>query len=145
MNTKTYLQQYRNLTNKVRRYHERVEQIQDTLKAVNLDGLPKGGNISDPTAKAALSLAILREELTAAEVEAEIMAQTIADQIEAVPCEKSRELLFCRYILLMKWEDVARALDRFRPYQNYEVKHVVGYMHKKALDEFGEVLKKWPT
>ncbi len=141
MNTKQYLQQYRNATNKANRYRERIAQIESTLLSVNLDGQPRGGGLGDPTMRAAVSLATLKEELKAAEVEAQTLAQTIADQIERVPDEKSRELLFCRYVLLMKWEDVARALDKFRPYQEYELKHVIGYLHRKALADFGEVIK----
>lgn len=143
MNAKKYLQEYRNATARVRRYRERIEQIETTLRSINLDGLPKGGGLADPTMRAALSLTALKEDLREAEIEAATIAQRIADQIEAVPDEKSRELLFCRYVLLLRWEEVARALDRFRPSQHYEIKHVTGYLHQKALREFEEVNGRW--
>lgn len=141
MTTKQYLQQYRNATHRANRYRERIAQIESTLQSVNLDGLPRGTNTGDPTMRAAVSLATLKEELKAAEIEAQTLAQRIADQIERVPDEKSRELLFCRYVLLMKWEDVARSLNKFRPFQEYELKHVIGYLHRKALADFEEVNK----
>ena len=141
MNAKKYLQQYRDKRNVCKRYRERIAQIENVLRSVNLDGLPRGTNTGDPTMQAALSLTVLKEELKAAEIEAEQTAQKIADQIEALPDDKCRELLFDRYILLMRWEDVARSLDRFRPYQEYELKHVVGYLHRKALQQFEEVNK----
>lgn len=139
--TKQYLQQYRNATNRAARYRERIAQIENTLLSVNIDGQPRGGGLGDPTMRAAVSLATLKEELKTAEIEAQTLAQTIADQIERVPDEKSRELLFCRYILLMKWDDVARAMNKFRPFQEYETKHIIGYLHQKALRDFEEVIK----
>lgn len=142
MNVKKYLQQYKAQINRVRRYKERIAHIENTLRAVNLDGMPRGGGLGDPTMQSAINLATLKAELQAAELEAEETAQRIADEIEAVPDEKSRELLFCRYVLLMTWEDVARSLDRFRPYRHYEIKHVTGYLHRKALNDFMR-FNKW--
>lgn len=142
--TKQYLQGYRNATNKANRYRERIAQIENTLLAVNMDGQPRGGGLGDPTMRAAVSLATLKEELKAAEIEAQTLAQRIADEIERVPDEKSRELLFCRYILLMRWEDVARTMNKFRPFQEYETKHITGYLHQKALRDFEEA-NKWDT
>lgn len=141
MNVKKYLQEYRAQTNKVRRYRERIAQIENVLQSVSFDGLPHGRNTGDPTMRAALNLATLKDELKAAEITAAETAQRIADEIERVPDEKSRELLFCRYILLMRWDEVATALDRFRPYRHYETKHVTGYLHQKALKDFEEVTK----
>ena len=79
---------------------------------------------------------LLREELTYAKAEAEAIRQEIASQIDEVRNIKSKELLYSRYVLLLPWTKVAHRLDVLRPGKEYELKSVIGYMHKKALRDF---------
>lgn len=141
MNTERYLLQYADLIKKVRRYEERIEQIENTLKGVNLDGMPHGTALGDPTRTKALNLAILREQLALAKIDAEIKRQEIADNIEKMNNPKYKELLFDRYLLLMPWEDVRRKMDEFRRGHEYELKSVMGPMKWQALKELEGVLK----
>lgn len=140
MNVKGYLLQYADLKRKADRYRERIANIENTLKGVNLDGMPRGTTPGDPTKNAALNLALLKEQLKDASVEAEQMAQEISENIEKMPTAKYKELLFDRYILFMTWEKVSTEMNYFRNGREYEVKHVTGYMHSQALRELEEVL-----
>lgn len=141
MNAKKILLQYADLIKKAERYRERINTIEDTLKGINLDGLPRGTTPGDPTKNAALNLALLKEQLQAAEIEAQTKAQQIEAAIEQMKTPKYKELLHSRYIMRLSWPKVAQRLDTFRPGREYEVKHVSGYMLGQALREFEEVLK----
>lgn len=141
MNTERYLLQYADLIKRIKRYEERIEQIENTLKGVNLDGMPHGTALGDPTRAKAINLAILREQLNFAKVDAEMKRQEIADNIEKIKNPKYKELLFDRYLLLMPWEDVRRNMDAFRHGHEYELKSVMGPMKWQALRELEEVLK----
>ena len=141
MNVKEYLKQYKILTGKVRRYEERIEQIEASLqRSMDLDGLPKSTKTSDPTKETAIKLATIHEKMSSAVLEAEMARQLISDQIELVSRHEYRELLYSRYILLLPWEDVTDRVSIGRK-ERYDVKHIMGYMHAEALRAFGEVIK----
>ena len=139
MNAKEYLNSYRRALMKVKRYGERIEQVQTLLRSVDLDGLPHGTAIRKPTEEYALNLAILKQEYVMAQLEAETIRQEVATTVEKLEDEKSKELLYSRYILLLPWSKVARRLDVLRPGKEYELKSVIGYMHRKALRELEEL------
>ena len=141
MNTKYYLLRYRKYKEKAERYRERIAQLENTLKGVNLDGMPHGTNLSDPTKTAALNLTLLKEQLKYAVIEAEAVCQEIAAQIEKVNNPQFNELLYCRYILLLSWNDTAERLREHRKGADYDIKYVCGDMHRRALIAFNEVLK----
>lgn len=144
MKTKEYLEQYKVATQRVKMYQERVDMVTTFLKGIDMDGQPHGTNIGKPTEEIAINLALLREELTYAKAEAEMIRQEIASQIDRVRNIKSKELLYSRYVLLLPWTKVAHRLDALRPGKEYELKSVIGYMHKKALKDFerrGDVYK----
>lgn len=141
MNAKEYLLQYKTALARAERYKERITKAENVLKGVNLDGMPRGTATGDPTKNAALSLAILRQQYGMALIDAEQIAGEILANIEKVKDEKSRTLLYSRYIRLLPWDKVAERLDAFRPGKEYEIKSVIGYMHPKALRELEEVLK----
>lgn len=140
MNVKYYLLRYRKSKERAERYRERIAQIENTLKGVNLDGMPRGSNLSDPTKTAALNLALLKEQLQIAVIEAENTCQEIAAQIERMPTPQFCELLYSRYILLLSWNDTAERLRERRKGSDYDIKYVMGDMHRRALNEFSEVL-----
>lgn len=141
MNVKYYLQRYRKAKERAERYRERIAQIENTLKGVNLDGMPHGTNLSDPTQTAALNLALLKEQLQFAVLESEKTCQEIAANIEKVENPQFCELLYCRYILLLSWNDTAERLRTRRLGSDYDVKYVCGDMHRRALSAMYEVLK----
>lgn len=140
MNPKTQLLKYRKAKEKAERYRERVAHMENTLKGVNLDGMPRSGRLSDPTETAALNLLLLKEQLELAVIEAEETCQRIADTIEKVQNPQFCELLYSRYILLLSWEAVAERLRARRIGADYDVKYVDGDMHKRALNAYAEVM-----
>lgn len=140
MNAKTYLMKYKKSRLRAERYRERINEIENILKGVNLDGMPKGYNLSDPTKTAALNLMILKDEYQMAIIEAEALAGEIISKIEKVKNPQFGELLYCRYILLLSWNDVSERLRRQRS-KDYDVKYVMGEMHKRALYAFSEVME----
>ena len=139
MNAKEYLERYKTAIQRVRQYEERVDMITTFLKGFEMDGQPKGTNIGKPTEEIAINLAILKDELTYAKAEAEQIRQEIADTIDRLPNIKSKELLYSRYVLLLPWSKVAHRLGTLRPGKEYELKSVIGYMHRKALRELEEL------
>lgn len=141
MNAKSYLLKYRKAKERAERYRERIARIENTLKGVNLDGMPRGTSLSDPTQTAALNLTLLKEQLKMSVVEAEKTCQEIACSIEKVPTPQFCELLYSRYILLLSWEATAERLRKRRKGADYDVKYVMGDMHRRALNEFEEVMK----
>lgn len=141
MRAKEYLERYKVALQRQKQYEERVEMVTTFLKGIDMDGQPHGTNIGKPTEEIAINLALLKEQLVYAKAEAEQIRQEIASQIDEMEDVKSKELLYCRYVLLLPWSRVCRRLDVLRPGKEYELKSVIGYMHKKALREFEEVIK----
>ena len=140
MSAKEYLERYKIALQRQKQYEERVEMVTTFLKGIDMDGQPHGTNIGKPTEEIAINLALLKEQLTYAKAEAEMIRQEIASQIDQMEDVKSKELLYCRYVLLLPWSRVCRRLDVLRPGKEYELKSVIGYMHRKALREFEEVI-----
>lgn len=136
---KRYLEQYKIASQRVRQYEERIEMTSETLNEVEMDGQPRGTNIGKPTEEKAIKLALLKEQLTYAKAEAEEIRQEIASEIDKMENVKYKELLYSRYVLLLPWSQVAKRLDDLRPGKEYELKSVIGYMHRRALKEFEEV------
>ena len=102
--------------------------------------MPRGTSLGDPTKNAALNLALLKESLGYAIIEAEETRQRIASLIEKMKDPKHKELLYSRYLLLLPWTEVVERLNIFRPGREYELKHIIGYMHMQALKEFEEII-----
>lgn len=139
MSAKEYLERYKVALQRQKQYEERVEMVTTFLKGIDMDGQPHGTNIGKPTEEIAINLALLKEQLTYAKAEAEMIRQEIASQIDQMEDVKSKELLYCRYVLLLPWSRVCKRLDVLRPGKEYELKSVIGYMHRKALQEFAEI------
>lgn len=140
MSAKETLKRYSVALQRVKQYEERVEMVTTFLKGIDMDGQPHGTNIGKPTEEIAINLAILKEELTYAKAEAEQIRQEIANQIDQMEDVKLKELLYCRYVLLYPWSKVCKRLDVLRPGKEYELKSVIGYMHRKALQEFEKTI-----
>lgn len=139
MNARSYLERYKVALQRVRQYEERVDMITTFLKGIDMDGQPHGTNIGKPTENIAINLALLREQLTLAKAEAEQIRQETASRIDLMDNVKYKELLYCRYVLLLPWSKVATRLDALRPGKEYELKSVIGYMHRQALREFEKI------
>lgn len=136
MNAKEHLERYKIALQRTRQYKERVEMITTFLKGIDMDGQPHGTNIGKPTEDIAINLALLREQLNFAKADAEQIRQEIATEIDRMENIRYKELLYSRYVLLLPWTKVAQRLDTLRPGKEYDLKSVIGYMHRRALKEF---------
>ena len=143
MRAKEHLERYKVALQRVRQYEERVDMIATVLKGIDMDGQPHGTNIGKPTENIAINLALLKEQLTYAKAEAEEIRQAIAGEIDRMENVKYKELLYSRYVLLLPWSQVAKRLDDLRPGKEYELKSVIGYMHRRALKDFEEVCDEY--
>lgn len=127
---------------KARHYRERIIQAENVLKPLEMDGQPKGTKTGDPTKNAAINTLILKETYAMIITDAENICADITANIERMTDAKLRLLLYERYILFKPWSQVAKTLDHYRPGKEYELKSVMGYMHRKALRELQEVLNE---
>lgn len=127
---------------KARHYRERIIQAENVLKSLEMDGQPKGTKTGDPTKNAAINTLILKETYAMIITDAENICADITANIERMTDAKLRLLLYERYILFKPWSQVAKTLDHYRPGKEYELKSVMGYMHRKALRELQEVLNE---
>lgn len=142
MTAKEYLNQYRDMIGRIERLKDRIKKAENIIDAIKMDGMPKGSGIGDPTKNKAIKLALLKDQYIREMVEAEEVCQRITRDIERVPDEKARTLLYSRYIEFKSWEQVADDLKKYRNGREYEVKSVTGYAHKRALDLFEKVIKE---
>lgn len=141
MNTKEYLMQYKTLRMKVARYQERIQMVGNTLKGLEMDGMPHGTTTGNPTESTAINLYLLQQQYGMAIADAEKVCGEITADIERMKDEKLRTLLYDRYILFHSWSQITEKMNQFRPWKEYEPKSVMGYLHKKALRELERVRK----
>ena len=129
MNIRDYLKQYKEADRRVRQlereYKEELDQIDAIGSPMDTDGTPHGTNIGRPTEQQALLLIRKAERLQQARYEAIEIRQEIYETIRRVPGDEG-SVLYERYILLKKWEDIAMDL-------RYSVRNIF-VLHGKALD-----------
>ena len=129
MNIRDYLRQYKEADRRVRQleqeYKEELDQIDAIGSPMDTDGTPHGTNIGRPTEQQALLLIRKAERLQQARYEAIEIRQEIYETIRKVPGDEG-SVLYERYILLKKWEDIAMDL-------HYSVRNIF-VLHGKALD-----------
>lgn len=115
MTAKEFLRQYEYADKRVHRLEIELEEERIMIDAVRSlsdnDGLPHGTNITRPTEERAVRLADKSLELIQARLDAVEVRQkvfNIIDQIDGDP----GEVLFQRYILLKRWEEVCLAVHK---------------------------------
>lgn len=109
-----FLEQYeeavRVIDRRKREYRDETAMIDAVRSLSDNDGMPHGSGISKPTENKAIRLADKRLRLIEANLEAVRIRQTVfdvVDRVEGVP----GDVLFQRYILLKKWDDVYKAIN----------------------------------
>lgn len=142
MNAETYLIQYQVLKTRAENYKARIEEAENVLRSIEMDGQPKGTKPGDPTQDAALRILTLKESYAMALADAEELCAEITATLELMSNSKYKRLLYMRFIEGKPWSLVAKALDVYRPGKEYEYKSVMGYMKRKALRELQEVLNE---
>ena len=142
MNAEKYLIQYQVLKTRAENYKARIEEAENVLRSIEMDGQPKGTKPGDPTQDAALRILMLKESYAMALADAEELCAEITATLELMSNSKYKRLLYMRFIEGKPWSLVAKALDVYRPGKEYEYKSVMGYMKRKALRELQEVLNE---
>ena len=109
MTAKEYLKQYERAMRRAQRYRLQYEEETHLIDAVRSlsdnDGMPHGSGISKPTEEKAVRLADKRLRLIEAELEAIRIKQELFDFIDKIEGIEG-EVLFHRYIRLLKWEEI---------------------------------------
>ena len=109
MTANEYLRQYEYAARRVARYQEEYNRESLLIDAVRSlsdnDGMPHGSGISKPTEVKAVRLADKRLRLIEAELEAIRIKQELFDFIDKIEGIEG-EILFHRYIRLLKWEEI---------------------------------------
>lgn len=109
MTAKEYLKQYERAVKRAQRYRQQYEDETSLIDAVRSlsdnDGMPHGSGISKPTEEKAVRLADKRLRLIEAELEAIRIKQELFDFIDKIEGIEG-EILFHRYIRLLKWEEI---------------------------------------
>lgn len=136
MTAKEYLQQYRRQAERIRQIDIDIEKLRAEAESMSAGytGMPRGTRISDKTGRLASRLADLsirkeqeREEAWKLREEIEAVIQAVRDPVQS-------RVLYDRYIMGMKWDDIAAEVG-------YDTKHVAGRIHGKALQEVAAILR----
>jgi DNA-directed RNA polymerase specialized sigma subunit len=137
MTAKEYLLQYQVAKSRARRKREQIEKLRADLlpSGISYDGMP-GGNGGKTMADAFAKLDEMETELRAQIQDAEETAIEVMATIEKVEDERYRAILHDRYILGMRWEDIAEC-------ENYSFRHVTK-LHGGALKKIDKILKDAP-
>lgn len=133
MTAKQFLKQYEEANNKAIQHRREYEKQLELIGSVSMkmDGMPHGSNISRPTEEDALKLADKALRWKEAELEAIRIRQTVYEVIAGIP-DKEGQVLYERYIVLHKWEEICILLH----YSWNGVHHV----HRRALKKVEMVL-----
>lgn len=138
MTTKQYLQQIYQIHRRVMRLQAQREQIRAELYSI---GSPSGKMDADKVQTSMSGDNMLRLVAKVDEIERRIVSaingmlekqQKIIGEIEQIPNEKQRDLLFQRYVLFRKWEQIAVDMD-------VSVRYVY-MLHGTALKEFAKLM-----
>lgn len=104
-----YLEQYEQAEQRAdrlrREYNEEMQKI-DSLRSSLGDGTPRGGTISRTVEHRAVKLADKAAELKEAEADALWIRQQVFALVDKIP-DPEGSVLFERYVMLKKWEQVA--------------------------------------
>lgn len=135
MTVKDYLNQYRTVCLEVSRLQRRLEveeaRAERTTKALTLT--PRGGEFRTDDVWA--ELADLREKYRATLAGSLALQKEIEQFVDSVPSDMSRLILRFRYIDLLRWEEIAKAVH----YGWAQVHR----LHAAALAEAESVWEEW--
>ena len=107
MTAKEFLKRYEYADLRAKRYEEEYNLEHDLIGSIsiNYDGMPHGNNISRKTENDALRLTEKAEKWVSARLDAIRIRQEVFDLISDID-DVEGEILYQRYIKLLKWEAV---------------------------------------
>lgn len=111
MTAKEYLRRYEYADLRAKRYEEEYILEHELIGSIsiNYDGMPHGSGISRKTENEALRLAEKAERCVEARLDAIRIRQEVFDFISDID-DYEGEILFQRYVNLLKWEEVCVAV-----------------------------------
>lgn len=137
MTAKDYLLQYKLVNAKIERVEQNLKEIREERAAisVNLDGMPRGTDLSERTAKLAVKIADMECELIDMRSEAWSIRMDIIKTLGKLTNPTHFTLLHFRYIDGYKWERIAVEM-------NYSYQWVAETLHKNSLNELQQILDR---
>lgn len=78
------------------------------LRSPQLDGMPRSGRVSDPTASSAAKFAAIMENYEEAQAKLYDRMDEISDAIKAVEHPQQRDMLRAHYLSGLEWPEVAK-------------------------------------
>lgn len=136
MDAKEYLTSYRTIQERHNILLKEINRLTEEAASVsvNLDGMPKGGQTSDKTARLAVQIADMTSKMKEEMDDLLRRRMKIIHQLRQVKNHKHQTLLHKRYIECKTWERIAYEMDISWRYC-YQ-------LHGSALAEFSEIMKK---
>ena len=133
MTAKSYLREYKRLLAVQKRIEREIETIEATIGGMTPgDGTPHGSGVSDTTGALAAELADMKKAYQIAQYDAWQKRKEIVDTINALENPTHARLLYDRYILFMRWEEVAADIYADESYTR-------GRLHGAALIAIDEI------
>lgn len=133
---KKRLKNYRTIKDEyqqVKKERDWVLQNMDSLRASNLDGMPRGSGVSDPVAQAFAKLEALLNRYTEQLERLGAEQAAIEDMIAGLESVE-RRLMRHKYFEGLTWEEVCVAIN----YSWTRTHEIHGLILDKLLDKFGE-------
>ena len=137
MTPKEYMLQYKLM----KIWIKNLEEIIDNLRAEqdhvtsDMDGMPRGSDISDRTGELATQLADIGMTLISMRAEAWRICIDIVNTISKVKEPEYVRLLHLRYIEMKTWDEISSEM-------HYSYQWVCTSLHSRALSEVGEILDR---
>ena len=137
MTAKEYLSQYRDCVEDIKAKRFEIQRLLEEATVITPtteEGGHAPGNISDKVGKKAALIADLEAEIDEECAAARELRRDIRQSIAALSDGTLRRLLTYRYICGCTWERIAVKM-------NYSYKHVVHFLHPRALSKIGDRLQ----
>lgn len=134
---KIYLSRYKILVVKIRILEQDIDKLIAKAGGGSIsggDGLPHGNGTTDQTGAIASRLADIKAKRDSLLFDSIVARDEIEQTILKVPDPVSMQLLFDRYVKLMRWNDVAEDLHI------YNEQYVRGRLHGQALAEVQKII-----
>ena len=135
MNAKEYLLQYRRIVVRIRNAEQDLEALRAERESitVNMDGMPKGSDLSNKTAQLAAKLVDTEIEILGMRSAAWSVRMDIIRTIDKLSDPAEVRLLHLRYLDGYTWERIAVDMG-------YTYQWVAGSLHGQALQSLEKIL-----
>lgn len=128
MRPQEYLEQYLDCKCKVEQIDEQLKTVSESIDSlsINYSGMPHGSDIHSKVEDYVIRMEDKRETLLVKRSRLVEVMMEVADTIRNVEDKTYSTLLYLRYILDLKWDDVADSIG-------YDESYTRGYLHGKSL------------